>query len=57
VPRENVIGRPMFIYWSFQTPPNQYLQKSFADRFKFLAHTVIRFFDQSRWNRTFRLIR
>ena len=26
VPRENVIGRPMFIYWSFETPPLQYLQ-------------------------------
>src|SRR5581483_10731179 len=21
VPRDNVIGRPMFIYWSFETPP------------------------------------
>ncbi len=24
IPRANVIGRPMFIYWSFITPPNQY---------------------------------
>jgi len=23
VPRENLIGRPMFIYWSFVTPENQ----------------------------------
>ena len=21
IPQENVIGRPMFIYWSFETPP------------------------------------
>ena len=24
IPRKNVIGRPMFIYWSFVTPPDQY---------------------------------
>ena len=24
VPRENVIGRPMFIYWSFVTPRDEY---------------------------------
>jgi signal peptidase I len=30
IPRKNVIGRPMFIYWSFITPPNQYLMRSAA---------------------------
>ena len=24
IPKENVIGRPMFVYWSFNTPPDQY---------------------------------
>ena len=24
IPRENVVGRPMFIYWSFETPDDQY---------------------------------
>ena len=23
VPRENIVGRPMFVYWSFQTPADQ----------------------------------
>lgn len=57
IPRENVIGRPMFIYWSFETPPNQYLQREISDRFKFLAHVVIHFFDETRWRRTFRVVR
>lgn len=56
IPRENVIGRPMFIYWSFQTPPNQYLQKEWGERIKFLLHIVVRFFDQTRWNRTFKMV-
>jgi signal peptidase I len=57
VPQANVIGRPMFIYWSFETPPNQYLQKEISQRLEFLVHVVIHFFDETRWRRTFRVIR
>jgi signal peptidase I len=57
IPKENVIGRPMFIYWSFETPANQYLQKEVGERAKFLAHVVIHFFDATRWRRTFRVVR
>lgn len=57
IPRENVIGRPLFIYWSFETPPNQYLQKEFGERLKFLLHVVIHFFDETRWRRTLRMVR
>jgi signal peptidase I len=57
VPRENLIGRPLFIYWSFETPADQYLQKGFSQRIGFLAHVVIHFFDETRWRRTFRIVR
>jgi signal peptidase I len=57
IPKENVIGRPMFIYWSFTTPANQYQMRSFADRLGFLAHIVIHFFDETRWSRTFRIVK
>jgi len=56
IPKENVIGRPMFVYWSFETPPNQYLQKEVGERLRFLAHVVIHFFDETRWRRTFRVV-
>jgi signal peptidase I len=56
VPKENVIGRPMFIYWSFETPANQYLQKEMSERARFLAHVVLHFFDSTRWRRTFRIV-
>jgi signal peptidase I len=55
IPRPNVIGRPMFIYWSFVTPPDQYQMRSAADRFGFLAHILIHFFDETRWSRTLRI--
>jgi signal peptidase I len=57
VPQENLIGRPMFIYWSFETPPNQYLKTSASDRLAFIGRVVIHFFDMTRWRRMFKLIR
>lgn len=57
IPRKNVIGRPMFVYWSFITPPDQYEMRSAGDRFGFLAHIIIHFFDETRWSRTLRIIK
>jgi signal peptidase I len=57
IPRENLIGRPMFIYWSFQTPGDQYQRTSIGERIGFLAHVVIHFFDETRWRRTLRVVR
>jgi len=57
IPRQNVIGRPMFIYWSFETPPNQYQEKEVSQRLGFLAHVIIHFFDETRWRRTLKVVR
>jgi len=57
IPRENIIGRPMFIYWSFETPPGQYLKTSIGDRLAFMGRVVIHFFDLTRWRRMLRLVR
>ena len=57
VPRQNIIGRPMFIYWSFRTPANQYLKTSIGDRLAFMSRVIFHFFDQTRWNRMFKVVR
>jgi len=57
IPQENVIGRPMFIYWSFETPAGQYLEREVSQRVGFLIHVVIHFFDETRWRRTFMVVR
>src|SRR5581483_1797408 len=57
IPKENVIGRPMFIYWSFEEPPDEYQQKGISERISFLGHTILHFFDQTRWKRTFKAVR
>lgn len=58
IPQENVIGRPMFIYWSFETPNDQYLKTSWGDRaWFFFSRVVIHFFDNTRWKRTLQNVR
>ena len=57
VPRENIVGRPLFIYWSFNTPSDQMYKTSLSERFAFMSRIVTHFFSETRWNRTFRVIR
>ena len=56
IPKETVIGRPMFIYWSFDTPRDQYEHTAISERLSFLAHVVFHFFDETRWRRTFKVV-
>ncbi len=57
VPRENIVGRPMFIYWSFETPANQYLKTGIGDRVSFIGKVIFHFFDETRWKRMFHLVK
>jgi signal peptidase I len=57
VPEENIIGRPLFIYWSFDTPEDQYQRTAWSDRIQFIFHVTFHFFDQTRWGRMFHPVR
>jgi signal peptidase I len=57
VPRANIVGRPLFVYWSFNEPDNQYEKEGLGDKVQFYTHVVLHFFDQTRWRRTFHLVR
>lgn len=57
VPMENIMGRPMFVYWSFQTPADQEDKTSLSDRLSFMVHVVTHFFTDTRWSRTFHVVR
>jgi signal peptidase I len=57
IPRENVIGRPMFVYWSFETDELQYTKSSMPERVGWLGHVALHFFDSTRWSRTLLIIR
>lgn len=57
VPYENVIGRPMFIYWSFEEPRDEYTRTSIGDRVAYLFTIAAHFFDRTRWSRMFHVVR
>lgn len=57
VPQENILGRPLFVYWSFRTPADEEDKTSIGDRVGFMFHIVIHFFGGTRWTRMFHVIR
>ena len=57
VPRENIVGRPLFNYWSFKTPEDEYEQTGAGNAMAWMGHVVIHFFSDTRWKRTFNPIR
>jgi signal peptidase I len=57
VPRELVSGRPLLIYWSFETPREEYLRISLRDRVAQTLDLVVHFLSRTRWRRTFSLVR
>jgi signal peptidase I len=57
VPVENIEGRPMFVYWSFKTPADQEYKTSMSDRVSFIFHELTHIISDTRWKRTFHVIR
>ena len=57
VPRENIVGRPLFNYWSFETPDHQYEQTGIGNTLARMGHVALHFFTETRWKRTLHPIR
>ena len=57
VPRENIVGRPLFNYWSFVTPEDQYEQPGIGNAVAWMGHVALHFFTETRWKRTFNPVR
>jgi signal peptidase I len=57
VPSANIVGRPLFNYWSFKTPDDQMNKTTFGERAAWAAHVALHFFSDTRWNRTFKPVK
>jgi signal peptidase I len=55
VPRENVIGQPAMIWWSYDAPTEHLSDGNI--HFDHLADMALHFFTKTRWERTFKLVR
>ncbi|HUY81999.1 MAG TPA: signal peptidase I [Acidobacteriaceae bacterium] len=57
VPRSNIVGRPMFVYWSFKSTEADYSHTGILARIGSLGHVVLHFFGNTRWKRTFHVVK
>ena len=57
VPRQNILGRPLFVYWSIATPESGSEEVPLREQAGSTLHEFVHFFDETRWNRTFHQIK
>lgn len=55
VPRENIVGKPLLVYWSYATRTDNLV--STGINFEHLKDLSLNFFRKTRWERTMRVIR
>jgi signal peptidase I len=56
VPVENVIGEPLFVYWSYDAPTSRWLTQDLDQQMAFYTSIAVNFFSRTRWTRTGRLL-
>lgn len=52
VPEGNVVGEPLFVYWSYDAPTRDWTNDDLLSRLKFDASIIVNFFQRTRWSRT-----
>ena len=52
VPRENILGRPLFVYWSIATPETNGEDVPIFQQAQSTLQEFIHIFDRTRWSRT-----
>ena len=57
VPRENIIGKPVIIYWSYDAPTAELMPGSAREFGGHMIDVATHFFTRTRWSRTLRVVR
>ena len=57
VPANNIVGTPLFVYWSFVTPAEEGDKTGAGNSIAWFGHVLTRFFSDTRWARTGHVIR
>lgn len=55
VPRDHIVGKPLVIYWSYETETNRLISSGID--LEHLKDLALNFFRKTRWKRTFHFIR
>ncbi len=56
VPRENIMGAPLFIAWSLNQTADDFAPRSFPERIGSFLYTATHFIAMTRWRRTLHLV-
>lgn len=57
IPRENIVGKPFLIYWSYKAPTEDLTGESAGSLLNHFVDLGEHFFTRTRWERTFKLVR
>jgi signal peptidase I len=57
VPKENIIGKPFLIYWSYRASTEDLTGESMGSVLTHFVDLGEHFFTRTRWERTFQLVR
>jgi signal peptidase I len=57
VPRENIVGKPLLLYWSFESTSDDYREGGAGSYISRVAHVLMNFPHKTRWGRMFNIIR
>src|SRR5271169_1225878 len=52
VPESNVVGEPLFVFWSYDAPSKDWMDEGLKGRLKFDASIIWNFITKTRWSRT-----
>ena len=56
VDRDAIIGKPLFVYWSYESDPYQPGERSFQEWIQSYASIAVHFFGRTRWFRMFTMV-
>lgn len=57
IPRANIVGRPLFVFWSIDVPEPPDGPQTISQRLHYIGYAIRHFFDKTRWPRTFHPVR
>jgi len=57
IPRANIFGRPVVLYWSYEAEPNSHIWRGPIAKIQQLLGVAVHFFSRTRWDRMFTVVR
>ena len=57
LPRHHIVGRPLFIFWSYEDAPDAHLKSSPGELLQLYGERILFFLTRTRWSRMGQLVR